>query len=56
MGRYVDAAIETRRRAEQAGVAPQVSELPVFGITQENLAAIRYRQEDGQVCDPISSV
>lgn len=46
---YIDNATETRRRAEQAGVAVQIEQLPIFGITKESILAIRYRLDDGKV-------
>ena len=46
---YVVRAIEARRGAEQAGVVPQVEQLPIFGITKESLLALRYRLSDSQV-------
>ena len=46
---YVDKAIVTRRRAEQAGIQLLEPQLPIFGITKEASLAIRYQLSDGQV-------
>ena len=46
----MDSAIDTRRRLEQATTTPQVSHLPIFGVTKGILLALRCRLEDGQVC------
>ncbi|KAK3714077.1 hypothetical protein LTR37_008106 [Vermiconidia calcicola] len=46
--RYIDKAVEARRRSEQAGITPQVEQLPIFGITKDSLIALRYRLEDGK--------
>ncbi|KAK3707761.1 hypothetical protein LTR37_011938 [Vermiconidia calcicola] len=48
VARYVDKAVEARRRSEQAGITPQVEQLPIFGITKDSLIALRYRLEDGK--------
>ena len=51
---YVENAINTRRGSEQAGLRPQVEQLPIFGITKESLLALRYRLEDDQVASTSS--
>lgn len=51
IAKFVDAAVDARRGAEQVGVTPQIEQLPIFGITKESLLAIRYRLGDGQVGD-----
>lgn len=34
---------------EQAGITPQVDQLPIFGMTRANSLAVRHRLKDGQV-------
>ena len=46
MAAYVEKAIEARCGSEQAGKAPQVEQLPIFGITKESSLAIRYKLND----------
>lgn len=45
----IDSAIAARHGSQQAGIAPQVEQLPIFGITKDVLLALRYRVADGQV-------
>ncbi|KAF2772377.1 hypothetical protein EJ03DRAFT_372124 [Teratosphaeria nubilosa] len=48
IGRYIDDADDTRRRAQEARMTVKIEELPIFGITRDNLLAVRYRLADGQ--------
>lgn len=45
----VDRAISARQGSQQAGITPQIEQLPIFGITKDALLAFRYRLDDGQV-------
>ena len=47
---YVDRALEARYGSQQAGITPQIEQLPIFGIHKEVFLALRYRLPDGQVC------
>lgn len=49
VGQYIDRAVDARRKSAEAGVTVKVEQLPIFGITKENLLAIRYRLESGEV-------
>jgi len=46
---YVDRALEARHGSQQAGITPQMEQLPIFGIHKEVFLALRYRLPDGQV-------
>jgi len=46
---YVDRALEARHGSQQAGITPQIEQLPIFGIHKEVFLALRYRLPDGQV-------
>lgn len=45
----IDSAIAARQGSQQAGIQPQVEQLPIFGISKDVLLALRYRVPDGQV-------
>jgi len=45
----IDRAAVARQRAQQAGIVPQIEQLPIFGIHKDALLALRYRLEDQQV-------
>ncbi|GAB7329269.1 hypothetical protein MBLNU13_g01076t1 [Cladosporium sp. NU13] len=45
---YVDRALEARYGSQQAGITPQIEQLPIFGIHKEVFLALRYRLTDGQ--------
>lgn len=51
---YVDRAVEARYGSQQAGITPQIEQLPIFGIHKEVFLALRYRLQDGQVCFAIT--
>jgi hypothetical protein len=51
---YVDRALEARYVSQQAGITPQIEQLPIFGIHKEVFLALRYRLQDGQVCFAIT--
>ncbi|KAM0723437.1 hypothetical protein Q7P37_000423 [Cladosporium fusiforme] len=48
-GELIDKALETRHALQKAGTAPQIEQLPIFGICKDMLLALRYRLPDGQV-------
>lgn len=49
----IDKSIETRHILQQAGSAPQIEQLPIFGICKDQFLALRYRYPDGQVVQSI---
>jgi hypothetical protein len=49
IGELVDRAIEARHGSQQAGITPQIEQLPIFGIHKEVFLALRYRLPDNQV-------
>jgi hypothetical protein len=50
IGELVDRAIEARHGSQQAGITPQIEQLPIFGIHKEVFLALRYRLPDNQAC------
>ena len=49
VGELVDKSIEARYGSQQAGITPQIEQLPIFGIHKEVFLALRYRLSNGQV-------
>ncbi|EME50114.1 hypothetical protein DOTSEDRAFT_20500 [Dothistroma septosporum NZE10] len=45
---YIERAVRTRVAIEREGTSANIEQLPIFGITKDNLLALRYRLKDGQ--------